>query len=87
MTSPLLAWLDEHTAGWKPSIVGVFREEAPHEWLITAISPTNLRTQLIDSGHLIPLPSEPDGDPVGGPVAMRLLVGCRPSTFRRTRWG
>ncbi len=30
---------------------------------------------------------ESDGVPVGGPVAMRLLVGCRPSTFRRTRWG
>ena len=59
MTSPLLAWLDEHTAGWKPSIVGVFREEAPHEWPITAESPHDLRTQLTDSGHLLPLPSEP----------------------------
>ena len=59
MVSPLLTWLGEHTAGWKPSIVGVFREEAPHEWPITATSPTDLRTQLTDSGHLMPLPSEP----------------------------
>ncbi len=59
MTSTLLAWLREQTAGWTPSIVGVFREEAPHEWPLSAASPFDLREQLTDAGHLLPLPSEP----------------------------
>ncbi len=59
MPSTLLTWLREQTAGWKPSIVGVFRAEAPHEWPITATSPADLREQLTDAGHLLPLPSEP----------------------------
>jgi hypothetical protein len=59
MISPLLSWLREHTEGWKPSIVGVFREDATHDWPITARSPSDLRQQLIATGHLLPLPSEP----------------------------
>lgn len=59
MTSPLLEWLREQTAGWKPSIVGVFREDAPHDWPITASSAEELRVQLTTHGHLLPLPSEP----------------------------
>lgn len=59
MDSPLLEWLREQTAGWKPSIVGVFREDALHEWPLTASSSSDLRRQLTDQGHLLPLPSEP----------------------------
>ncbi len=59
MTSPLLAWLREQTADWRPSIVGVFREHALHDWTLTASSSSDLRQQLTDQGHLLPLPSEP----------------------------
>ncbi len=59
MASPLLAWLRQQTEDWKPSIVGVFRERAPHDWPLTADSPESLREQLTEKGHLLPLPSEP----------------------------
>ncbi|MGK2957347.1 MAG: type II restriction endonuclease [Acidimicrobiales bacterium] len=59
MDSPLLEWLREQTAGWRPSIVGVFREEAPHDWPMSASSSADLREQLTEQGHLLPLPSEP----------------------------
>ena len=59
MTSPLLEWLREQTADWRPSIVGVFREDAPHDWPLTASSSSDLREQLTEQGHLLPLPSEP----------------------------
>jgi hypothetical protein len=58
VTSPLLDWLREHTATWAPSIVGVFRENAVHEWPLTAASPAELRAQLTETGHLLPLPTE-----------------------------
>lgn len=59
MTSTLLDWLREQTADWAPSVVGVFREESPHDWPLTADSPSDLRDQLSKTGHLLPLPSEP----------------------------
>lgn len=59
MSSPLLGWLREQTADWTPSIVGVFREQAPHDWPLTAHSSEDLRVQLTRHGHLLPLPSEP----------------------------
>lgn len=59
MSSPLLDWLRAQTAGWTPSIVGVFREDAPHDWPVTASSPDDLRITLTEHGHLLPLPSEP----------------------------
>lgn len=59
MSSPLLGWLREQTADWRPSIVGVFREQAAHDWPLTAHSPEDLRVQLTRHGHLLPLPSEP----------------------------
>jgi hypothetical protein len=59
MTSALLEWLREQTERWRPSIVGVFREEAQHDWPISAGSPSELRRQLTEHGHLLPLPSEP----------------------------
>jgi hypothetical protein len=55
----LLAWLREHTVTWTPSIVGVFRENAIHDWPLSATSAEDLRAQLTDTGHLLPLPSEP----------------------------
>lgn len=59
MASPLLDWLRQHTAAWKPSIVGVFREDALHDWPLSANSAPDLRHQLTETGHLLPLPSEP----------------------------
>ncbi|MCU1455033.1 MAG: putative type restriction endonuclease [Acidimicrobiales bacterium] len=59
MLSPLLEWLREQTAGWRPSVVGVFREDALHEWPLIASSASDLRRQLTEHGHLLPLPSEP----------------------------
>src|ERR1039458_4100024 len=59
MDSALLEWLREQAAHWRPSIVCVFREDAPHDWPITASSASDLRQQLTDQGHLLPLPSEP----------------------------
>jgi len=45
--------------GWKPSIVGVFKEDAEHDWPIVADSASELRETLTRAGHLLPLPSEP----------------------------
>ena len=59
MASPLLTWLRQHTEKWRPSIVGVFREDALHDWPLAAGSAAELRTVLTESGHLLPLPSEP----------------------------
>lgn len=59
MTSNLLPWLREQIDGWEPSAVGVFRERAEHGWPITANSPSDLRSQLTETGHLLPLPTEP----------------------------
>lgn len=59
MTSPLITWLREQTAGWRPSVVGVFRADADHPWPVSASSSDELRRQLTDLGHLLPLPSEP----------------------------
>lgn len=59
MASMLLEWIRSATVGWKPSIVGVFREDADHEWPLTAQSPAHLREALTNTGHLLPLPTEP----------------------------
>jgi hypothetical protein len=59
MVSSLLDWLRGHTTNWRPSIVGVFREDALHEWPLSADSPAELRQRLTETGHLLPLPSEP----------------------------
>lgn len=59
VASALLEWLREHTNAWAPSIVGVFREDALHGWPVSAGSASELRQLLVDTGHLLPLPSEP----------------------------
>lgn len=59
MSTSLLEWLRGHTETWTPSIVGVFREHALHDWPISASSASDLRQQLTAAGHLLPLPSEP----------------------------
>ena len=46
-----------------------------------------LESTLITHGFPADRRRHIDGGPVGGPVAMWSLVGGRPSTFRRTRWG
>ena len=40
-------------------MVGVFRERAPHVWPLIAGSAEELRQELAEKGHLLPLPSEP----------------------------
>lgn len=59
MPSPLLNWLRGHTEAWRPSVVGVFREDAVHDWPISASSASELREALTHAGHLLPLPTEP----------------------------
>lgn len=59
MASPLLEWLRGHTESWSPSIVGVYREDALHDWPLSAVSGKELREKLTTAGHLLPLPSEP----------------------------
>ncbi len=59
VASSLLEWIRSVVTGWKPSIVGVFREDAEHGWPITAESASQLRETLTKSGHLLPLPTEP----------------------------
>src|SRR5205823_1420997 len=59
MASPLLSWLREQTEAWTPSIVGVFREDALHDWPLSAQNAAELRERLTTTGHLLPLPSEP----------------------------
>lgn len=59
MTSPLLTWLQETIDEWQPSIIGVFRERADHPWPLSADSPEELRKLLMQTGHLLPLPTEP----------------------------
>lgn len=55
MDSLLLNWLRNETRDWRPSIVGVFREQAAHSgWPLTAQSPGDLREQLTALGHLLP---------------------------------
>jgi hypothetical protein len=59
MASALLRWIREQTEGWTPSITGVFRQDAVHDWPLVANSPAELRQVLTEAGHLLPLPSEP----------------------------
>ena len=60
MASPLLEWIREQTAGWTPSAVGVFQVSGRDErWPVHAESPTALREELTERGHLLPLPAEP----------------------------
>lgn len=59
MTTSLLDWLRLHTSAWQPSIIGVFRQDALHDWPIIAGSADELREKLTMAGHLLPLPSEP----------------------------
>lgn len=59
MPSALIRWLRARTAAWQPSIVGIFREHADHQWPVTAASPAELRAKLTETGHLLPLPTEP----------------------------
>jgi hypothetical protein len=59
MTVSLLDWLRRQTEGWQPSAVGIFQEQADHDWPLSAASPAELRHRLTETGHLLPLPTEP----------------------------
>ena len=58
--SPLLDWLRDQTAVWTPSIVGVFREHAPHDWPLTAHFPKRPPlSQLTDTATYCPSRASP----------------------------
>lgn len=59
MTITLLDWLRRQIDGWEPSAVGIFQEQADHDWPLSAASPSELRDRLTETGHLLPLPTEP----------------------------
>jgi hypothetical protein len=59
MTFSLIGWLRRQIEGWQPSAVGIFQELAEHEWPLSADSPADLRHILTETGHLLPLPTEP----------------------------
>jgi hypothetical protein len=59
MTLSLIGWLRRQIEGWQPSAVGIFQELADHDWPLSAMSPSDLRNKLTETGHLLPLPTEP----------------------------
>lgn len=55
--SPLLRWIREQVDEWKPSIIGVFRGDALHEWPITADQSTNFVNSLPKPATSSPCPA------------------------------
>lgn len=59
MESPL-DWLREQVNGWEQSALGIFRLRSGQEqWPVQAVGPEELKEQLLQRGHLLPLPTEP----------------------------
>lgn len=59
MDSPL-NWTRDHLDGWEQSALGIFRlKSAEEQWPVEASGPDELREQLMQRGHLLPLPTEP----------------------------
>ncbi len=59
MGSPL-DWLRDHVNGWEQSALGIFRLRSSQEqWPVQAVGPEELKEQLLERGHLLPLPTEP----------------------------
>ena len=55
-----LEWLRDQVEGWKQSALGIFRLRTGQEqWPVHATGPDELKEQLIQRGHLLPLPTEP----------------------------
>lgn len=59
MGSPL-DWLRDQVDGWEQSALGIFRLRGGQEqWPVQAEGPDELKEQLAQRGHLLPLPTEP----------------------------
>lgn len=59
MNSPL-EWLRDQVEGWEQSALGIFRLRTGQErWPVQASGPDELKEQLVQRGHLLPLPTEP----------------------------
>lgn len=59
MESPL-DWLRDQVSGWEQSALGIFRLRSSQEqWPVQAAGPDELKEQLQQRGHLLPLPTEP----------------------------
>lgn len=59
MDSPLI-WLRDQVNGWEQSALGIFRLRGGQEqWPVRAEGPEELKEQLMERGHLLPLPTEP----------------------------
>ncbi len=59
MGSPL-DWLRDQVNGWEQSALGIFRLKSGQEqWPVQAVGPDELKEQLLQRGHLLPLPTEP----------------------------
>ncbi|WP_419847267.1 type II restriction endonuclease [Candidatus Poriferisocius sp.] len=59
MGSPL-DWLRDQVNGWEQSALGIFRLRSGQEqWPVQAAGPEDLKEQLLQRGHLLPLPTEP----------------------------
>ena len=59
MAAPL-DWLRHQVNGWEQSALGIFRLRSGQEqWPVQAAGPEELKEQLTQRGHLLPLPTEP----------------------------
>lgn len=59
MGSPL-DWLRDQVNGWEQSALGIFRlRSGKEQWPVQAAGPEELKEQLVQRGHLLPLPTEP----------------------------
>ncbi len=59
MSSPL-EWLRDQVTGWEQSALGIFcLKSSQEQWPIQAMGPEELKEQLLQRGHLLPLPTEP----------------------------
>lgn len=55
-----LGWLRDQVEGWEQSALGIFRLRTGQErWPVQASGPDELKEQLVQRGHLLPLPTEP----------------------------
>lgn len=55
----LSAWLREQCASYAFDVAGIFNRPGDDRWPLSASSLQDLEAQLIDRGHLLPLPREP----------------------------
>ena len=55
-----IEWLRDQVGDWEQSAIGIFRLRSGQErWPLNAADPQELKEQLLQRGHLLPLPTEP----------------------------